>query len=149
MLKSPENKFEKVNFVNLTMGALDIVGAHSSVTNILKALGFQQQEIAYSIKKVMCCCIRGTHYVFCMRNKAWSQPSFLSCWRPTCHSASWTPCLIQVSGVLKGFIMKLLFRKLKWWCLKKNYYYWYHHYCHYDGCNRPYLVTILRNWLYW
>ena len=79
MLKSPENKFEKVNFVNLSMGALGIVGAHSSVTNILKALGFQQQEIAYSIKKVMCCCIRGTHYVFCMRNKAWSQPSFLSC----------------------------------------------------------------------
>ena len=79
MLKSPENKFEKVNFVNLSMGALGIVGAHSSVTNILKALGFQQQEIACSIKKVMCCCIRGTHYVFCMRNKAWSQPSFLSC----------------------------------------------------------------------
>ena len=79
MLKSPENKFEKVNFVNLSMGALGIVGAHSSVTNILKALGFQQLEIAYSIKKVMCCCIRGTHYVFCMRNKAWSQPSFLSC----------------------------------------------------------------------
>ena len=79
MLKSPENKFEKVNFVNLSMGALGIVGAHSSVTDILKALGFQQQEIAYSIKKVMCCCIRGTHYVFCMRNKAWSQPSFLSC----------------------------------------------------------------------
>ena len=79
ILKSPENKFEKVNFVNLSMGALGIVGAHSSVTNILKALGFQQQEIAYSIKKVMCCCIRGTHYVFCMRNKAWSQPSFLSC----------------------------------------------------------------------
>ena len=79
MLKSPENKFEKVNFVNLSMGALGIVGAHSSVTNILKALGFQQQEIAYLIKKVMCCCIRGTHYVFCMRNKAWSQPSFLSC----------------------------------------------------------------------
>ena len=79
MLKSPENKFEKVNFVNLSMGVLGIVGAHSSVTNILKALGFQQQEIAYSIKKVMCCCIRGTHYVFCMRNKAWSQPSFLSC----------------------------------------------------------------------
>ena len=79
MLKSPENKFEKVNFVNLSMGVLGIVGAHSSVTNILKALGFQQQEIAYLIKKVMCCCIRGTHYVFCMRNKAWSQPSFLSC----------------------------------------------------------------------
>ena len=52
MLKSLENKFEKVNFVNLSMGALGIAGIYSSLTNI------------------MCCCIRGTYYVFCMRNKA-------------------------------------------------------------------------------
>ena len=78
MLKSLENDFEKVNFGNLSMGALCIVGAHSCVTNMLKALGFQQREIAYLIKKIMCCCIRGRYYVFCMRNKAWSQPSLLS-----------------------------------------------------------------------
>ena len=40
MLKSLENDFEKVNFVNLSMGVLCIVGAHSCVTNMLKALGF-------------------------------------------------------------------------------------------------------------
>ena len=78
MLMSFENKFEKVNFVNLSIGTLGIVGAHSSVTNMLKALGFQQQEIVYLIRKIMCCCIRGTYYLFCMRNKAWSQPSLLS-----------------------------------------------------------------------
>ena len=78
MLKSLENKFEKVSFINLSMGALGIVGIHSNVTNMLKALGFQQQEIAQLIKKIMGCCIRGTYYVFCMRNKAWSQPSLLS-----------------------------------------------------------------------
>ena len=78
MLKSLENKFEKVNFINLSMGVLGIVGIHSNVTNMLKALGFQQQEIAQLIKKIMSCCIRGTYYVFCMRNKAWSQPSLLS-----------------------------------------------------------------------
>ena len=58
MLMSLESKFEKVSFVNLSMGALGIVGVHSNVTNILKALGFQQQEIAYLIKKIMCCCMR-------------------------------------------------------------------------------------------
>ena len=78
MLKSLENKFEKVNFINLSMGVLGIVGIHSNVTNMLKALGFQQQEIAQLIKKIMSCCIRGTYYVFSMRNKAWSQPSLLS-----------------------------------------------------------------------
>ena len=77
MLKSLENKFEKVNFINLSMGTLCIVGVHSNVTNKLKALGFLQHEIAYLIKKIMGCCIRGTYYVFRMRNKAWS-PSLLS-----------------------------------------------------------------------
>ena len=77
-LKSLENKFEKVNFINLSMGALCIVAVHSNVINMLKALGFQQQEIAYLIKNIICCCIRRTYYVFCMRNKTWSQPSLLS-----------------------------------------------------------------------
>ena len=74
MLKSFENKFEKVNFVNLSIGTLGIVGAHSSVTNMLKALGFQQQEIKYLIKKIMCCCIKGTDYAFCMSNKTCARP---------------------------------------------------------------------------
>ena len=51
MLKSLENEFEKVNFVNRSMWVLGIVGTHNSVTNMLKVLGFQQQEIAYLIKK--------------------------------------------------------------------------------------------------
>ena len=78
MLKSLENKFEKVNFVNLSIGALGIVGVHSNITNMLKALGFQHQDIEYFIKEIMCCCIRGTYYVFCMRNKTWSQPTLIS-----------------------------------------------------------------------
>ena len=78
MLKSLENEFEKVIFFSQSMGGLCIVGAHRCITNMLKALGFQQREIAYLIKKIMCCCIRGSYYVFCMRNKAWSQPSLLS-----------------------------------------------------------------------
>ena len=51
MLKSLENEFEKVNFVNRSMLVLVIVGTHNRVINMLKALGFQQQEIAYLIKK--------------------------------------------------------------------------------------------------
>ena len=78
MLKSLENKFEKANFVNFSMGTLGIVRAQNNVSNMLKALGFQQQKIEYLIQKIMCCCIRGTYYAFCMRNNAWSQPSLLS-----------------------------------------------------------------------
>ena len=78
MLKSLENKFEKVNFVNQLMGTLGIVGAHNSITNMLKALVFRQQEIAYLIKRITCCCIKGTYYLFCIRKQAWSQSSLLS-----------------------------------------------------------------------
>ena len=53
MFKSLENKFEKVDFINLSTGALGIVGVHRNVTNMLKALSFQQQETAYLIKKIM------------------------------------------------------------------------------------------------
>ena len=93
ILKSLEKKFEKVNFVNLSMGVLGIVGAHSSVTNKLKVLGFQQQEIAN-----FCCCIRGKYYVFCTKNKAWSQSSLLSWWR---HHDTIPPCQ-QDSSNLKN-----------------------------------------------
>ena len=71
ILKSLENKFEKKKiFINLIIGDLGIVGAHSNVINMLKALDFQHQEIVQLIKKIMCCCIRGTYYVFCMTNEA-------------------------------------------------------------------------------
>ena len=72
----------KRKVVNQLMGALGIVGAHSSITNMLKALVFRQQEIAHLIKRITCCCIIGTYYLFCIRKKAWSQPSLLSQWRP-------------------------------------------------------------------
>ena len=39
MLKSLENKFEKVHFINLSMGALEIVRVYNNLTNMLKALG--------------------------------------------------------------------------------------------------------------
>ena len=78
MLKHLDRRFSKVNFINLSMGALGIVGVNTQITNMLTALGFKQQEIIYLVKKIICCCIKATYYVFCMRNKAWCQPSLLS-----------------------------------------------------------------------
>ena len=68
MLKPLENKFEKVNLINLSMGALERVGVHSNVINMLKALGFQQHEVAYLIKEIIICCIRRAYYAFYMRS---------------------------------------------------------------------------------
>ena len=78
MLKHLDRRFSKVNFINLIMGALGIVGVNTQITNMLTDLSFKQQEKTYLVKKIICCCIRATHYVFCMRNKAWRQPSLLS-----------------------------------------------------------------------
>ena len=58
MLKHLDRRFSKVNFINLSMGALGIVGVNTQITNMLTALGFNQQEITYLVKKIICCCIR-------------------------------------------------------------------------------------------
>ena len=60
MLKHLDRRFSKVNFINLSMGALGIVGVNTQITNMLTALGFKQQETTYLVKKIICCCTRAT-----------------------------------------------------------------------------------------
>ena len=113
MLKSLENKFEKVNFVNQLMRALGIVGAHSSIINMLKALVFRQQEIAYLIKRITLLYNRNVLFILYQEE---GMESAFSSFPITAHftlCASWTPCLIQVSNALKGSVIELLFSKIK------------------------------------
>ena len=127
MLKSLENEFEKVNFVNRSMWVLGIVGTHNSVTNMLKALGFQQQEIAYLIKKDYMLLYKkhtlyfvweirhGVSLVFFPGDVPLVALSFLD---TMLYSCEW-------SGVLKWFVLELLFRKIK------NFYYYYYYFYYY------------------
>ena len=71
MLRSLKNKYTEKFFINLSMGFLAIGGVDSNNTSMLTALAFSKQEFSFLIKNVSCS-IQGTHYIFCMRSKAWS-----------------------------------------------------------------------------
>ena len=78
LLKSMENDYTSVTFINLSMGALGIIGKDSiNLHKLLKATYMDKSSIAYCIKKLSACCIRCTYYLFCIKDKAWSDPDLL------------------------------------------------------------------------
>ena len=57
----------EVTFINLTMGAIGIIGKDGkSLYKMLKNLEQSRQEIT------------GTYYLFCMKDKPWENPKLLT-----------------------------------------------------------------------
>ena len=78
LLKSMEKDYTSVTFINLSMGALGIIGKDSiNLHKLLKATYMDKSSIAYCIKKLSACCIRCTYYLVCIKDKAWSDPDLL------------------------------------------------------------------------
>ena len=78
LLKSMEKDYTSVTFINLSMGYLGIIGKDSiNLHKLLKAANMDKSLIAYCIKKLSACCIRFTYYLFCRKDKAWSEPALL------------------------------------------------------------------------
>ena len=72
--------FESVIYVNLSMGALGLIGKDSkNFSDLLKmTLKLEKDQINYLIKKITSCCIRTTYYIFCKKEKSWDKPDLLS-----------------------------------------------------------------------
>ena len=65
-------------FVNLSMSALGLMGKSSdSLITMLDDLKFDKTASNIIIKKLMNIAIRCTYYVFCCRNKSWTNPELL------------------------------------------------------------------------
>ena len=63
-------------FINLSMGALGVYGETStSLVRFLSDLGMNKKEIDFALWKICSACIR--YYIFCCRNKEWSNPELL------------------------------------------------------------------------
>ena len=78
LLKSMEKDHISVTFINLSMGSLGIIGKDSiNLHKLLKATDMDESSIAYCIKKLSAGCIRCTYYLFCIKDKAWSDPALL------------------------------------------------------------------------
>ena len=78
LLKSMEKDYTSVTFINLSMGSLGIIEKDSiNSYKLLKATNMDKNSIAYCIKKLSACCIRCTYYLFCRKDKTWSEPGLL------------------------------------------------------------------------
>ena len=74
------NQYNRVKFVNISVGALGIVGksSRSFIDFISNDLLLDNQKTNYLIAKIGACCIRSTYYIFCRKDKDWTEPNLLT-----------------------------------------------------------------------
>ena len=68
-----------VKFVNLSMGAIGIIGEHAkNIKSTFLDIGVEKTEANFIINRIINVCIRTTYYIFCKRNQQWDNPELLS-----------------------------------------------------------------------
>jgi len=71
--------YSKVVFVNLSMGAIGVMGSScNSLLSLLHELHFDKKITKRIIMKAMNISIRSSYYIFCRRNKPWTNPELLT-----------------------------------------------------------------------
>ena len=69
----------KMNYINLSMGAIGIIGKDTvNMKKVFTDLGLSEIEVIYLIKKIINVCIRTTYYLFCRRNQKWEARELLT-----------------------------------------------------------------------
>ena len=69
LISDQESNYDKVKFVNVSISSLGVFGqSTNTLTDMLKELKFDEQQIKYIKKKIIATCIRASYYVFCQRN---------------------------------------------------------------------------------
>ena len=68
----------QVSFVNLSMGAIGVIGKGCNLKKVFKEMGLDEKESTYLTRRIINVCIRTTYYLFCQRNKEWEPPSLLA-----------------------------------------------------------------------
>ena len=72
-----KNTYRKVTYVNLSMGAIGVVGRDSNILDLLRYFKLSNADISYHVGKIMNICVRSTYYIFCRRNKDWLDPPLM------------------------------------------------------------------------
>ena len=72
------SSYDQVKYINLSLGACGIIGKGSKpFFDLLEELKIPDNEKHFLTKRIINICIRTTYYVFCIRNKEWSNPELL------------------------------------------------------------------------
>ena len=73
-----KNAHVKVNFVNLSISPLSIYDKSTTdFIGTMKTLKFDKKSTNYIIKKITSIAIRTSYYIFCRRNKEWTDPELM------------------------------------------------------------------------
>ena len=79
LINEQKKCYNDVKFINLSISALGVFGKEcKSYLEMLDSLGFEDKHKRYFIRKIMALSIRSTYYVFCCRNKEWTNPQLLN-----------------------------------------------------------------------
>jgi hypothetical protein len=78
VIKEQKKHFKSVEFINLSISALGVFDKESSAfLKMLNRLDVSETQTKYYIKKIINICIRSTYYIFCCRNKEWTNPDLM------------------------------------------------------------------------
>ena len=79
MIVEQKKKFRPVKFINLSISALGVFEKESSdFIQMLEHSNSDKASVKYTIRKIINIAIRTTYYVFCCRNKDWSNPDLMN-----------------------------------------------------------------------
>ena len=67
----------RVFYINMSLGAIGVFGKNSLFVSKMKTFDLNDETINFVIKRSINVCIRSSYYIFCMRNKEWSNPELL------------------------------------------------------------------------
>ena len=71
--------YHKVKFINISVILLGIFGnSCDAYIQMYKDLDCEEKHLTYSLKKLITIMIRPTYYIFCMRDKPWTNPELLT-----------------------------------------------------------------------
>ena len=79
LINNLQRSYSTVKFVNLSMNALGILGTSSgSFLSMLIDLNFDEKTKKHALLKSLNFAIRCTYYIFCRRNKSWTNHELLN-----------------------------------------------------------------------
>ena len=78
LIEEQKKKFSSVTFINLSISALGVFDKESvAFIDMLERINLDNKHAKYIIKKIISIAIRSTYYIFCCRNKEWTNPDLM------------------------------------------------------------------------
>ena len=90
MLKNYDRKHERYDrlinelsnsyvtkYVNLSMGDIGTICSNSNLCQSFEFLGLNKESINFVVKRITNVCIRASYFIFCSRNREWTNPDLM------------------------------------------------------------------------